>query len=53
MELSNKELLFKNILEYCELNKINAFDFLPLTFIVNTLDSNFEGQQKAFLDFFN
>lgn len=24
-EISNKEYLFKNILEYCELNKLNAF----------------------------
>lgn len=51
-ELSNKEYLFKNILEYAELNKINAFEFIPLTFILNTLESTFEAQQTHFLNFY-
>lgn len=33
--------------------KMNAFEFLPLTFILNTLDSNFEGQQGQFLSFYH
>lgn len=32
---------------------MNAFEFIPITFILNTLDSNFEGQQASFLHFYN
>jgi hypothetical protein len=52
-ELSNKEYLFRNILEYCEANHLNAFDFLPITFVLNTLDNAFDAQQAAFIAFFN
>lgn len=51
-EISNKEYLFKNLLQYCELLKLNAFQFLPLTFVLNTLDSSFEAQQTHFLNFY-
>ena len=34
-ELSTKDLLFKNLTNYAELNKLNVFDYLPLTFVVN------------------
>lgn len=51
-ELSNKEYLFKNLLEYCEAHKYNAFEFIPLTFVLNILDSNFESEQARFLSFY-
>ena len=34
-EITTKDLLFKNLNAYAELNKINIFDYVPLTFIVN------------------
>lgn len=34
-EITTKDLLFKNVMYYAELNKINVFDHLPLTFIVD------------------
>jgi len=37
-EITTKDMLFKNLLAYCELNKMNAFDFVPLTFTLD-LDS--------------
>jgi hypothetical protein len=52
-ELSNKEYMFRNIIEYCETRKINAFEFIPLTFVLNTLDRNFDTQQSSFIAFYN
>jgi len=37
-EITTKDGLLKNLLAYCELNKLNAFDITPLTFILD-LDS--------------
>jgi hypothetical protein len=34
-EITTKDLLFRNLLSYAELNKINIFDHVPLTFILN------------------
>ena len=35
-EISTKDLLFKNMLEYCEHNKLNVYKFVPLTFIIDS-----------------
>ena len=34
-EITTKDLLFKNIMSYAELNKINIFDHVPLTFVMD------------------
>ncbi len=34
-EITTKDCLFKNFLAYAELNKLNAFDYLPLTFALD------------------
>ncbi len=34
-EITTKDLLFRNLLAYAELNKINIFDYVPLTFVVD------------------
>ena len=34
-EITTKDSLFKNLLTYAELNKLNVFDYLPLTFVVD------------------
>lgn len=34
------------------MTKTDAFDFLPITFVLNTLDSNFDSQQTNFLNFY-
>ena len=45
-EITTKDLLFKNLINYAELNKINIFDHVPLTFIIHvdsqTYSSDFE-----------
>ena len=51
-ELSNKEYLFRNLIEHCELSKVNAFEFLPPTFVLNTHDAAFDSQQANFLAFY-
>jgi hypothetical protein len=34
-EITTKDLLFKNLMTYAELNKINVFDYVPLTFVID------------------
>jgi len=34
-EITTKDLLFKNLIAYAELNKINVFDYVPLTFVID------------------
>jgi hypothetical protein len=41
IELSNKEMLLKNLTDYCEANKKNVFEIMPLTFTLNVKDPNF------------
>jgi hypothetical protein len=50
-ELSNKEYLFKNVVEYCENHRINAFEFLPITFVLNLTDPTYDASQAFFLHF--
>lgn len=51
-ELSNKEMLLKNLTDYCESNKLNVFDYVPVTYVLNVSDSNFDANQNQFLKFF-
>lgn len=52
-EITTKDGLFKNILSYAELNKINIFDYVPLTFIVDvdsqTYSPDFEKFEQCFI----
>lgn len=48
-ELSNKENLFKNLIDFCEANKMNVYSIVPLTFCLNLGDSNFDSAQNSFL----
>jgi len=41
------------VFDYCENHKINAFSFLPITFVLNLVDSDFEIDQAIFLNFYN
>lgn len=34
-EVTTKDLLFKNLMAYSELNKINVFDYVPMTFVMD------------------
>jgi hypothetical protein len=52
-ELSNKEYLLSNLTEYCEHTKKNVFEIVPLTFVLNLSDSQFDHNLNAFLKFFD
>jgi hypothetical protein len=41
------------LFEYCEPHKINLFEFAPLTFVLNLLDSDYESEQARFLHFYH
>ena len=47
-EISNKKILFVNLLRYCEYNKINLFSFYPLTIILNFKQEFFNEQIEGF-----
>ena len=40
------------MLDHCENYKMNAFQFMPVTFVLNSLDANFDNQMTSFLNFF-
>ena len=39
--------------EYCERNRINLFEFVPLTFVLNLNEGSYEGEQAFFNGFYN
>ena len=47
-ELSNKELLFRNVHQYCLNNNTNPFDIMPLTFVLNLSSGCFQQDLKQF-----
>ena len=51
-ELSNKEMLLKNMSDFCDANKINVFDYLPVTFVLNTARPDFDEVQSRFIKFY-
>ena len=34
-EVSNKMRIVRNMINYCEMNKLNAFNYVPLTYIID------------------
>ena len=52
-QLTNKLNLFLNLLKFCEKNKINLFNFFPLTFPIQFDNVNYENQINSFKFLFN
>ena len=52
-QLSNKLNIFKNLLAYCEENKLDLFKYIPVTIIIQYDSPFFLGQISNFEDFFN
>jgi hypothetical protein len=52
-EISNKQFLVRNLVNFCEANKLNAFDITPTTFIIDLSDDLLELNLNAFVKFFN
>lgn len=51
-ELSNKEKLLHNMTDFCEANRMNVFEFVPVTFVLSLSDSSFESIQNQFMKFY-
>jgi hypothetical protein len=45
--------MFRNLSEYCEAQKIDVFDIVPLTFVLNFSDSQCEQNLNSFLNLFD
>lgn len=52
-EITTKDALFKNILAYAELNKINIFDYVPLTFVVDVDSHTYSPDLERFVLFYD
>lgn len=52
-QITNKQHLIKNLINFCEANKMNAFDITPTTFILDLGDDGLELNLNAFVKFFN
>lgn len=51
-ELSDKSLLFENLVRHCSLNRLDPSTIIPLTLIVELENENFEKQLQLFLQYF-
>ena len=51
-ELSNKEYMLCNLTEWCEHTKRNVFEVVPMTFVLNLADGQFDNNLNSFLKFF-
>lgn len=52
-ELSNKQHLIKNLIQYCESIKVNPFTLTPLTFIIDCEDEMCESFFNHFIKIYN
>jgi len=52
-ELTNKRKMYNNLLHFCNKYKIDCFDFVPLTIIINNRKDSLEFNFQSFSDIFN
>ena len=52
IELSTKERLLKNLHVYCELNKLNVFDIVPVSFVISIREPGINAQLERFQQYF-
>jgi hypothetical protein len=51
-QLTDKDLMFVNLFNYCERMKIDAYQYVPLTFIIDFNDTDFEKKLQTFSRYF-
>ena len=51
--LSSKDLLFQNMVKYCDSNKIDVFKYLPMQFVIDFSSKSFTAEIETFCQFFN
>lgn len=49
---TNKDHMFRNLFTHCEARKLNAFDFTPLTFILEVDSANSAYDYERFTNYF-
>lgn len=52
-EITTKDCLFKNLLAYSQLNKMNVFDIVPLTFVINMEAQTYNPDFERFVQCYN
>lgn len=45
--------MFKNLVSYCENKKVNAFEYVPLTFLLEVDSGNYAYELEKFTTYFN
>jgi hypothetical protein len=45
--------MFKNLHAYCELKKINVFEYVPITFVLEVNSVNYAFELDKFITYFN
>ena len=51
--LTTKDQLYLNMYRYCETNKINVFQYLPVQFVLDLSAKNFINEVDRFCQYFN
>jgi len=49
---TTKDLMFRHLFNHCEAKKLNVFDFVPLTFILEVDSVNSASDYERFLNYF-
>ena len=52
-QLTAKDHLFQNMLRLCENNKLNVFDYMPIQFVFDFYNINFQSEIERFTQYFN
>lgn len=52
-EITTKDCLFKNLLAYSQLNKLNVFDYVPLTFVLDLDSQTYNPDFERFVQCYN
>ena len=45
--------MFKNLLEYCDGKKLNCYEMIPLTFLLEIESNNYANELENFIKYFS
>ena len=50
---TTKDQMFTNLLNHCEARKVNVFDYVPVTFLIEVDSANYAFELEKFINYFD